>query len=526
VIEEIMYHPPTNGDEYIKLVNTSGAVVPLYDTLNPSNVWKVSGIDFDFPPGVQLTAGDSLLLVRDTITPAQFRATYGVPASIEIFNYHGALDNDADTIVLKKPGEPEIGTGFVPAIVVEQVKFNDSAPWPVAADGGGKALRRISNTAYADDPANWQAADAAYAPTLFTLNVIAGSGDGTYAGGSVVPIQADPVSPGRVFVQWIGNLAGVANIQASATTLTMPNGAVTVTALYSSNTVFIAENAAWKYHDLGQNLGTAWRSSGYNDSAWASGTAQLGYGDGDEATVVSYGGNTTNRYPTTYFRRSFVNSGALLGSLSLGLMRDDGAVVYLNGQEVLRDNMPSTTVTYQTLASGTVGGAAESTFYPFALSPSALVTGTNVMAVEIHQAALDSSDVSFAVRLEGFLTVVPALLDGDADGMVDGWEIDNCGSTEAGLPGVDSDGDGVLNVDEFIAGTQPTNAASYFRIEQVNPTGLVWTAVPGRIYSVERTGDLRQPFSQIASGLTVGSYTFNAPTNGAANYYRIRVVRE
>jgi hypothetical protein len=526
VIEEIMYHPPPNGHEYLKLVNTSGAVVPLYDTLNPSNVWKVSGIDFTFPIGVQLAVGDSLLLVRDTITPAQFRATYGVPASIEIFNYSGALDNDTDTIVLKKPGAPESGTGFVPSIVVEQVKYNDSDPWPVAADGGGQALHRISNTAYANDPANWQATDASYAPALFTLTVLAGSGDGEYASGSVAPIQADLASPGQVFVQWIGNVAGVANVQASATTLTISNRSVTVTALYSSNTVFIAGNAAWKYHDQGQDLGTAWRASGYNDSTWATGPAQLGYGENDEATVVSYGGNTANRHPTTYFRRSFVNGGALLGNLSLGLLRDDGAVVYLNGQEVLRDNMPAGTIEYQTLASSTVGGAAESTFYPFALSPSALVTGTNVMAVEIHQRALDSSDLSFAARLEGTQTIDLAFLDGDADEMLDGWEMENFGSTEAGLPGVDSDGDGVINVDESIAGTQPTNAASFFRIEQVTATGLFWTAVPGRTYAVERTSDLRQPFSQVASGLTVGSYLFNAPINGPENYYRIRVTRE
>jgi hypothetical protein len=526
VIAEIMYHPPTNGHEYLKLVNTSGATVPLYDPLNPSNVWKVSGIDFAFPPGIQLTAGASLLLVRDTISPAQFRAVYGVPASIEIFSYPGALDNDGETIVLKKPGRPEAPTGFVPSIVVEQVKYNDRAPWPVAADGGGKALRRISNTAYADDPANWQATDAAYVPTLFTLTVLGGSGTGAYASGSVVPIQAHPAAPDQVFVQWIGNLAGVANVQASTTTLTMPDQAVTVTALYSSNTVFIAENATWKFHDLGQDLGTAWRASDYNDSAWVSGPAQLGYGDGDEATIVSYGGNTTNRYPTTYFRSSFVVSGGTsLGNLSLGLLRDDGAVVYLNGQEVLRDNMPAGTIEYQTLASSTVGGAAESNFYPFVLSPSVLVIGTNVMAVEVHQRALDSSDLSFAARLEGILTIEPALLDGDADGLLDGWEIEHFGSTEAGLPGMDSDGDGALNLDEAIAGTNPTNAASFFRIEQVSATGLFWTAVPGRIYSVERTGDLRAPFTQIASGITVGSYTFNAPTNGSANYYRIHVAR-
>jgi len=201
-------------------------------------------------------------------------------------------------------------------------------------------------------------------------------------------------------------------------------------------------------------------------------------------------------------------------------------VVYLNGQEVLRDNMPAGTIDYQTPASSTVGGAAESTYFPFPLSPSLLVTGTNVVAVELHQWALDSSDLSFAARLEGTLTVSPGLADGDADGMADGWETENFGSTEAGLPGLDSDGDGVPNLDEFVAGTQPTNAASFFRIEQVNAAGLFWTAVPGRIYAVERTSDLRQPFSPIATGLTVGSYLFNAPTNGTAYCYRIRVTRE
>lgn len=91
---------------------------------------------------------------------------------------------------------------------------------------------------------------------------------------------------------------------------------------------------------------------------------------------------------------------------------------------------------------------------------------------------------------------------------------------------MDSDGDGVLNVDEFIAGTQPTNAAFVFRIERVNSTGLFWTAVPGRSYSAERTGDLRQPFSPIASGLKVDSNAAGAPTNGAAFYCRVRVIRD
>jgi hypothetical protein len=107
--------------------------------------------------------------------------------------------------------------------------------------------------------------------------------------------------------------------------------------------------------------------------------------------------------------------------------------------------------------------------------------------------------------------------------MPDGWEVDHFGSTEAGLPGIDSDGDKVLNVDEAVAGTVPTDDTSYFRVEQVDAVGLHWTAVAGRTYSVDWTDDLKQPFVQVASGLTVGSYPVNPQPNTSVNYYRIRV---
>jgi hypothetical protein len=386
------------------------------------------------------------------------------------------------------------------------------------------ALRRVSNAAYANDPANWVATNAAYAPRLFTLTVHSGTGDGVYPVGSIIPIQADSPAGGQVFVQWIGNVAGVSEVQSAATTLTLAGQDVILTALYASNTVLIASNAVWKYHDLGQDLGSAWRGTNYDDSAWASGAAELGYGDNDEATVVNYGGNSTNRHPTTYFRKRFVvPNNASLAQLSLGLLRDDGVVVHINGQEVLRDNMPAGGVSHGTLASTTVGGAAEDTFFPFPLSPLVVVTGTNLVAVEVHQKELNSSDLSFNLHLSGSVSVDPDLLDGDADGMPDGWETDHFGSTEAGFPGVDSDGDGVLNVDESIAGTLPNDAASFFRIEHVDASGLSWTAVPGRVYSVDWTDDLRQPFVEIATGLTVGTYPVHPQHRAFADYYRIRV---
>jgi hypothetical protein len=307
----------------------------------------------------------------------------------------------------------------------------------------------------------------------------------------------------------------------------MPWQDTTITALYASNTVFVAQGAEWKYHDQGADLGMAWRDKDYEDSSWASGPAQLGYGDNDVVTTVSYGGSSSDKHPTTYFRHRFVVDGDPgSGDLLMELLRDDGVVLYLNGEELLRDNMPGGTISYTTLASSTVGGGAENTFYPFTLSSSALVSGTNVVAAEVHQRAVNSSDLMFDARLAGSSSVDPTGLDGDADGLPDGWEIDQFGSTEAGLPEVDSDGDGVWNVDEFVAGTQATNGASYFRVEAVDTGGISWTPVSGRVYSVEWSGDLEQSFVEITNGLSGGSYTDPRNPTSAVNCYRIQVELE
>ena len=65
-------------------------------------------------------------------------------------------------------------------------------------------------------------------------------------------------------------------------------------------TVLVPKNSVWKYLDNGTNQGSVWRGSGFVDSAWSSGAGQLGYGDGDESTVVSFGSNSSAKYITTY----------------------------------------------------------------------------------------------------------------------------------------------------------------------------------------------------------------------------------
>ncbi|MES1217251.1 MAG: Ig-like domain-containing protein [Bacteroidota bacterium] len=161
----------------------------------------------------------------------------------------------------------------------------------------------------------------------------------------------------------------------------------------------VAYGSSWKYLDNGTNQGTAWRGTSFNDVAWASGNAQLGYGDGDEATVVSYGTDANNKYITTYFRKtiSIANPSSFTSILG-NVKRDDGIAIYVNGTEVYRNNLAAGAA-YNTLA--TLASDDGATAQAFSFSPSAFVSGNNVIAVEIHQNALTSTDISFDLELIG-----------------------------------------------------------------------------------------------------------------------------
>ena len=168
------------------------------------------------------------------------------------------------------------------------------------------------------------------------------------------------------------------------------------------NTLMLVESGAnWRYLDTGVYPGASWISRTFNDGVWLRGLAPLGYGDGDEATVAGYGTNSANRHITTWFRHSFtLASTSAVRALTVRLLRDDGAVVYLNGVEVFRSNLPTGAISQTTLALGAVPPPDESSFYyTAALDPARLLVGTNVIAVEVHQSATNSSDLSFDLQL-------------------------------------------------------------------------------------------------------------------------------
>ena len=174
--------------------------------------------------------------------------------------------------------------------------------------------------------------------------------------------------------------------------------------LIQSRQQFVVSGDYWKFDDQGFAPPIGWKGLPYFDEDWQVGLAKFGYGDNDETTTVSYGGIDNQKQITTYFRRRFyLSDPSDYSALTTSLLVDDGAVIYLNGNEVERINIDPGIVTYSTPAQEAVGGDDEKTFFDWVLDPADLVAGENVIAVEVHQRSQTSSDLGFDLTLDGTL---------------------------------------------------------------------------------------------------------------------------
>jgi hypothetical protein len=167
----------------------------------------------------------------------------------------------------------------------------------------------------------------------------------------------------------------------------------------------ISKGAGWRYLDSGIDQGTDWRELWFDDDSWGFGHAELGYGDDidgrPEVTPLNPGADPSLRFPTYYFRRFFyVADPTAFTNVLVRLLRDDGAVVYINGTEVFRSGMPDGPIDFNTLAAPPgAAGNDERRYFPGLLELSSLVSGINLIAVEVHQDALESPDLSFDLEL-------------------------------------------------------------------------------------------------------------------------------
>jgi len=171
--------------------------------------------------------------------------------------------------------------------------------------------------------------------------------------------------------------------------------------------VLLERASNWKYLDDGSDQGTNWKESNFDDSTWKSGAAPLGYPAGEDhgdfgeiATIIEYGADKNNKPATAYFKTTFeVEDLSEIGNTGLitsGI--DDSAILYLNGHEIGRFNLPiDENIPYNAYVQDYgLDDASESSNKTFNLTEeqmSFIKEGTNVLAAEVHQDRPSSSDL-------------------------------------------------------------------------------------------------------------------------------------
>lgn len=481
VIAEFMYHPPDlpygvndTLDEYIELQNIAATNVPLYDVNAPTNTWQLSNaVEFLFPTNVVLPPAGRLLVVsfdpvKYPATLAAFESYYGVPANVPVYGpWSGALNNGGETIELDCPDTPQVTTTnvFVPYYLVEAVAYNNTAPWPTNADGGGAALQRLQPTLFGNDPGNWQAvAPFTVLPRLTTqpTNV-------AVLPGATATFVAAASGSGLLAYQWFFD---VTNTLAAGTnvTLVIPN-------------------------------------------------AQLSDAGSYQLVVTNANGAATSQVATLTVLAPPVIT-----------QQPQSQIVQVGG-----------TVTFAVAAIGTEPFS-YAWFYDTNTPLSATGTNLTLVGVQLAQAgtyqvvvtnALGATASDFATLI---VTTVDPNLDSDGDGIPDWWMLQyfSHATGQAGdhsLAGDDADGDGLTNLQEYLAGTNPTDPASVLRIESMtvlNGTNAVFNfaAMPEKTYTVQWCEEL--PAGAWQKLLDVGAspsqhsvWATNSLENGATRFYRI-----
>ena len=414
-----------NGDETIRLYNNSGR---LMDELKYSDAgeWP-AGADGFGPSIAKVDAGTASKPAQNWTTSAQAGGTpgmvnfpAGIPASsLAINEFPGT--GDMFWLELANVGTQTIGLGGL------QIACSGSSTVHVLAAGdlAPGMLCVVSNVF------------GGYTP---------GAGDKVALIGSSTPHVLDAVGVnGRAHARWPDGTGAFAHPRSStpgaANDVQLRQDIVINEIMYhprdtrSTPAAYVAVtnmpvNASWRYDQSGTDRGTAWREPGYDDTAWPTGAALLYV----ETAPLPAPTNTPLVLGATtyYFRTSFVFTNAMTNvSLRVPAVIDDGAVVYLNGAEVLRYNMPAGAITATTFASAAISDATYTG--PYVIDATNLVHGTNVLAVEVHQCSGASSDIVFGLAVCATYEVAPAT---PFRKNHDGWvELYNAGTTDVDLAG-------------------------------------------------------------------------------------------
>lgn len=341
VFSEVMYRPAGGQPEFIELWNITNTPLDIAR-------WRFSrGIDYTFPdfaadrPQAHILQAQERIVVS-ALDEASTRAAYpSLPADVRVFGpWTGALSNTGEELVLEDKN----------AVVVGTLDYRNGGNWPKEADGTGHSLVLRDENNEIDSFRNWRAS--------------------RYAGGTPGYSEFGAVTP----YAGAGPEVGV--------------GAAAVMFDYGTT---------WSWDIPSADPGTAWRTLGFDDSGWSRGPGLLGF---ENAAVPAPGMQTAlpNRHMVYLFRKTFTFAGSPAGAtVTIDQVIDDGVVYYLNGQ--LLGAVGHNPGVWDAGASRTVGDATEE-LNAVTGPASGLVNGVNVLAAEVHQTNLTSSDMVFGARLK------------------------------------------------------------------------------------------------------------------------------
>jgi hypothetical protein len=528
VIQEIMYHPESGGDEFIEVRNISAAEVALFDPDRPLNTWWIDGLSFALPTNIVLPANGILLVAASD--PAAFRAKYDLPLAVQIVGpFAGVLQDSGERLQLQRPGQPDTN-GTLPFITVDEVRYNDKLPWPPAADGSGASLQRRIPDAYGNDPINWEAAiptpGADFVPGQGPI-ITSHPQDRNALSSDTVQFSVTAAGAPPLSYQWLFNgdlLAGetepvlvIASVQpahagnysaivfndagsaVSASARLIVNRRPTITAQPTNLLVRPGSNAVLSVSAIGNGvLRYQWRR---NDQ-------DLPLATNASLTITNAQTNHVGTYlvVVTDTIASTISAPAILG-----LAIDPIIIQQPLSQTVVQGG----TVT---LSIGITNTANLPVTYRWRRGTGFIVT--NIL--NAHVDFLTVTNVQPIAQLTNFLVVVynparPAspllstvasltiLADFDTDGLPDAWEAASGFPTNSAANATDDpDGDTLANWQEYIAGTDPTNAMSYLKVEHLLTTPesrqVQFTAISNRTYSVVYKNALENSdWSELAS---------------------------
>lgn len=241
----------------------------------------------------------------------------------------------------------------------------------------------------------------------------------------------------------------------------------------------VPRGAEWRYHKgLTEAAGqaVAWRFPEFDDSGWLAGTGPIGYG-GSVGTELA---DMRGTYTSVFLRRTFrIQEPLLVEQLDLDVEYGGGFVAWINGQEVARVNVPGEPrafLPHDAVAAS--GRAARWGRGLYGAEIPELNAGVNVLAVQVFNRSLEDSLDCFAdCRLAMVPAVLPRAQDRDRDGLPDAWEDAVLGSRENDANG-DADGDGMSNLQEYIAGTEAGDPERFFSVRMVVARSAAVVTVP------------------------------------------------